>query len=77
MKQTAEVLVHCHPNPPVLEDVLNAIATNNHLPDTDAAALEAKQEALDTEWNRFWRYVEHVNPDMSCHLGHVHLCHSH
>ena len=69
LKQAAQIVSHSHPQPPVLDDLLNAVAAANPFPAEVCSAAGHELEAADGK--RFQQYVKHVDPDVVCHLGYV------
>lgn len=68
--QTGEVIVYCHPDRPVVEDLLNAVAAENGLPAPEEVAADTSG-CHKNAWSQYAKYVQLVDPDLGCHVGHV------
>ncbi len=73
MQQTAPVLVHCDPEKPLAEDLLNYIAEQRGYPFKFKVLAGAQQGPTDSDWKRFWKYTEAVDPYVRLRPEHVPL----
>lgn len=62
MLQTAQVLVLCHPEHTLVEDLLNYIAREHGFPTKQQVIANEPTGLSSTEWAKFWTYSEDVNP---------------
>ena len=57
MQQTAQILVYCDPEKPILEDLVrHAIQENNVAVASDGKDLQK------ADWEQFWQYTDIVKP---------------
>ena len=57
MQQTAQILVYCDPDKPILEDLVRHAIQENNIPvDSDGKNLQK------ADWEQFWQYTETVKP---------------
>lgn len=70
MRQTGEVIVYCHPDRPIVEDLLNAVAAESVHPVPVEVAADTTG-CLGDAWVKYAKYVQLVDPDHGCHVGYV------
>ena len=58
--QVAVWIVHLYPYIPVLEEVLEAVATARHEPSKEDVMAMAEQDPMNAEWAELEEYVEMV-----------------
>ena len=71
MQQTAEVLVHCHPEHTLVEDLLNFIARLHGFPHKQQVIANEPTGLTSADWLKFWTYTEDVNPYQSLRAEYI------
>ncbi len=71
MRQTGETLVHCHPERPVVEDLLNSVGAENGFPVPGKVVAQTQADTMGNAWAAFWGYTKRVDPDVLRHVDYV------
>ncbi len=74
MKQTGQVMVHCFPKMPILEDMLDIFAAEKGFAARDSLMACAVENPMEAEWSAFLQYAKAVDPDKTARYGYVSLC---
>lgn len=69
--QTAEVLLQCNPEAAFIEQLLGCIAQQHAFPSKQEVLAQPHDKLGAADWDRFWRYTEHINPYVSMHACYV------